>query len=114
MVGRPPLLVIVGPTGIGKTAVAVRLARRVPLEVVSADSRQVYRGMDVGTGKPTRAERAQVVHHLLDLIDPSDRYHAARFRRENISSTSPKPALSARETVRRNSRPFTTNSGSET
>ncbi|HEX9419020.1 MAG TPA: isopentenyl transferase family protein, partial [Methylomirabilota bacterium] len=80
MVGPPPLLVIVGPTGVGKTAVAVALAARVSMEVVSADSRQVYRGMDAATGKPTAAERSAVTHHLLDLIEPGERYHAARFR----------------------------------
>ncbi len=80
MVIPPPLLLIVGPTGVGKTAVAVRLAASVPMEVVSADSRQVYRGMDIGTGKPTLEERKAVTHHLLDLIEPGERYHAARFR----------------------------------
>jgi tRNA dimethylallyltransferase len=75
-----PLLVIAGPTGVGKTAAAVALAARVPLEVVSADSRQVYRGMDVATGKPTADERRAVVHHLIDVVDPGDRYQAARFR----------------------------------
>jgi tRNA dimethylallyltransferase len=54
----------------------------VPLEVVSADSRQVYRGMDVATGKPSLAERAAVRHHLVDVVDPWDRYHAARFRED--------------------------------
>ena len=77
---KPPLLVIAGPTGVGKTAAAVALARRVPLEVVSADSRQVYRGMDLATGKPTADEQAVVRHHLIDVVDPDDRYHAARFR----------------------------------
>ena len=80
MVIPPPLLLIVGPTGVGKTAVAVRLAASVPMEVVSADSRQVYRGMDAATGKPTSDEREAVTHHLLDLIEPGERYHAARFR----------------------------------
>jgi tRNA dimethylallyltransferase len=80
MVIPPPLLLIVGPTGVGKTAVAARLAASVPMEVVSADSRQVYRGMDIATGKPTPAERKAVTHHLLDLIEPGERYHAARFR----------------------------------
>ncbi len=80
MTERLPLLVIAGPTGVGKTAAAVALARRIPVEVVSADSRQVYRGMDVATGKPTRAERAAVDHHLIDVVDPDDRYSAARFR----------------------------------
>jgi tRNA dimethylallyltransferase len=79
---KPPLLVIAGPTGVGKTAAAVALAARAPIEVVSADSRQVYRGMDIGTAKPTRAERAAVPHHLIDVSDPDDRYHAARFARE--------------------------------
>ena len=79
---KPPLLVIAGPTGVGKTAAAVALARRVPLEVISADSRQVYRGMDLGTGKPSAAEQAAARHHLIDVVDPDDRYHAARYRRD--------------------------------
>ena len=79
---KPPLLVIAGPTGVGKTAAAVALAARAPIEVVSADSRQVYRGMDIGTAKPTPQERAAVAHHLIDVTDPDDRYHAARFARE--------------------------------
>ncbi|MBI3031187.1 MAG: tRNA (adenosine(37)-N6)-dimethylallyltransferase MiaA [Candidatus Rokubacteria bacterium] len=78
----PPLVVITGPTGVGKTEVAVRLASRLRVEVVSADSRQVYRGMDVGTAKPTGAERAAAPHHLVDVVDPEERYHAARFRAE--------------------------------
>ena len=81
-----PLLVIVGPTGVGKTDVAVRLAARLPLEAVNADSRQVYRGMDIGTGKPGPAERAALTHHLLDVVDPTERYHAARFRREALDA----------------------------
>src|SRR5687767_2744479 len=76
---RPPLLVIAGPTGVGKTAAAVALGARVPLEVISADSRQVYRGMDVATGKPTRTERAAVPHHLIDVVDPDQAFDAARF-----------------------------------
>jgi tRNA dimethylallyltransferase len=71
---------------VGKTATAIHLATRLGIEVVSADSRQVYRRMDVATGKPTAAERAAVAHHLLDLIEPDERYHAARFRREAIES----------------------------
>ena len=77
---KVPLVVIAGPTGVGKTAVAAALARRVAIEVVSADSRQVYRGMDVATGKPSAETRRQVVHHLVDVVDPDDRYQAARFR----------------------------------
>jgi tRNA dimethylallyltransferase len=77
---KRPLLVVAGPTGVGKTAMAVALARRIPLEVISADSRQVYVGMDVATGKPTRDERQAVPHHLVDVVNPDERYHAARFR----------------------------------
>jgi len=77
---KVPLVVIAGPTGVGKTAVAAALARLVAIEVVSADSRQVYRGMDVATGKPSAEIRRSVAHHLVDVADPDDRYQAARFR----------------------------------
>jgi len=69
-----------GPTASGKTAVALALARRLPVEIVSVDSAQVYRGMDVGTAKPSREERAQVRHHLVDIVDPTESYSAGRFR----------------------------------
>ena len=80
----PPLLVIVGPTGVGKTAVAVRLAGTLSIEAVNADSRQVYRGMDIGTGKPTAEERAALVHHLIDVVNPDEPYHVARFRTDAL------------------------------
>jgi tRNA dimethylallyltransferase len=76
------LLAIVGPTGVGKTALAVALAREWPIEAVSVDSRQVFRRMDIGTGKPTAAERRALVHHLLDVVEPDDPYDAARFARD--------------------------------
>jgi len=79
---RPRVIVIAGPTGVGKTAVAVALARRLGIEVISADSRQVYRGMDVATGKPTFEERRAVAHHLIDVVNPDDQYQAARFRND--------------------------------
>lgn len=79
---RIPVLAIVGPTGVGKTALAVALARELPIEAVSADSRQVYRGMDIGTGKPTLAERQALRHHVVDVVDPDEPYDAARFSRE--------------------------------
>src|SRR2546425_10649327 len=82
MSDKPPLLVIAGPTGVGKTAAAVALAARLPIEVVSADSRQVSRGMDVATGKPTADELRAVRHHLVDIVNPDDRYDAARFARD--------------------------------
>jgi tRNA dimethylallyltransferase len=86
MVTHPPLLAIVGPTGVGKTAVAVQLAASLPLEAVNADSRQVYRGMDIGTGKPTAEEQALLRHHLIDVVDPDERYHVARFRAEALGA----------------------------
>lgn len=76
---RPVIPAIVGPTGVGKTDVAILVARACGGEIVSADSRQVYRGMDVGTAKPTRDQRALVPHHLIDIIEPSEIYDAARF-----------------------------------
>src|SRR5436309_1113266 len=79
---RLPVVVIAGPTGVGKTAVAVALGGHIPIEVVSADSRQVYRGMDVATGKPTPEARRAVIHHLVDVADPDDTYQAARFRND--------------------------------
>ncbi len=79
-VGRTPI--IVGPTAVGKTAVALALAERLPLEVISADSRQVYRRLEVGTAKPSPKERAQVAHHGLDLINIGERYSAGRFARD--------------------------------
>jgi len=79
--GRPAPLVITGPTGVGKTSVGIEVARRLGGEVLSADSRQIYRWMDIGTAKPTAAERAQVPHHLIDIADPQERYSAGRFGR---------------------------------
>jgi tRNA dimethylallyltransferase len=73
------VLALVGPTGVGKTRLAVALGQTWPIEVVSVDSRQVYRRMDIGTGKPTAAERAAVPHHLLDVVEPDDVYDVARF-----------------------------------
>lgn len=76
-----PLIVILGPTASGKTAYAIRLARLIGGEVICADSRTVYRGMDVGTAKPTESERAGVPHWGLDLIEPDQRYSLYDFQR---------------------------------
>ena len=81
MTGRPPLLVIAGPTASGKTALACALADPLNAEVVSADSQQCYRGLDIGTAKPTLAERALARHHLLDVADPEEQLDAAAFVR---------------------------------
>ena len=78
--GRVP--VVVGPTAVGKTAVALALAAHWPLEILSADSRQIYRRLDIGTAKPTRKERARVPHHGLDLVEPGMRYSAGHFARD--------------------------------
>lgn len=74
--------VIVGPTAIGKTAVAVALAEHLQMEVVSADSRQIYRRLDIGTAKPTRRERTRVPHHGVDVAEPGERFSAGRFALE--------------------------------
>ena len=73
---------LTGPTASGKSAVALELAERLPLEIVSVDSALVYRGMDIGTAKPTPAERAAVPHHLIDIRDPRQAYSAAEFVRD--------------------------------
>ena len=70
---------LAGPTGCGKTVAALAIAERMPVEIISVDSALVYRGMDIGTAKPTAAERAAVPHHLIDLIEPTSVYSAAQF-----------------------------------
>ncbi len=72
-------LVLTGPTGSGKSDWAAQLAQHLPIEIISADSAQVYRGMDIGTAKPSAAEQARTVHHLLDIRDPVERYSAGEF-----------------------------------
>ncbi|MFO7812676.1 MAG: tRNA (adenosine(37)-N6)-dimethylallyltransferase MiaA [Pelovirga sp.] len=74
-----PLLVICGPTGSGKSAMALELAQHTPLEIVSADSRQVYRLLDIGTAKASKAEQEQVPHHMIDLIDPDQEFSVAAY-----------------------------------
>jgi tRNA dimethylallyltransferase len=81
---RPVVAVLVGATGVGKTAVAAEIARRIPIGVISADARQVYRHLDIGTAKPPASLRALVPHWGLDLVDPGDRYSAGRFAREAV------------------------------
>lgn len=73
---------LAGPTGCGKTAAALAIAEVLPVEIISVDSALVYRGMDIGTAKPTAAEMAAVPHHLIDVLDPTDSYSAAEFVRD--------------------------------
>src|SRR4051812_3676873 len=81
---EPRAICLAGPTAAGKTAVALAFAARRPVEIVSVDSAQVYRGMDIGTAKPSEAERAAVPHHLIDVLDPDRRYSTGQFRTEAI------------------------------
>ncbi len=79
---HPPAVLLLGPTASGKSALALALAQRQPLEIVSIDSAQVYRGLDIGSAKPGAADRARVAHHLLDIRDPAQPYSAADFLRD--------------------------------
>lgn len=79
---RPPAVFIMGPTASGKSAVALEIAPYFPVEIISVDSAQVYRGMDIGTAKPDAATQAATPHHLIDIIDPTQAYSAARFRED--------------------------------
>ena len=81
---RPTVIFLMGPTASGKTALAIELAKRLPCDIISVDSALVYRGMDIGTAKPTAIEQAEAPHRLLDLIDPSESYSAADFRRDAL------------------------------
>jgi tRNA dimethylallyltransferase len=79
---KPPLILIVGPTAVGKTELAIQLAERLNGEIVSADSRLFYRGMDIGTAKPTREEQARVPHHLIDIANPDEILSLAVFQQK--------------------------------
>ena len=78
----PPAILLMGPTASGKTALALALARHIPVEIISVDSALVYRGMDIGAAKPSAADQAQVPHHLIDIIDPPHAYSAAQFTQD--------------------------------
>ncbi len=81
---RPPVLFLMGPTASGKTALAVELVRRWPFEIISVDSAQVYRGLDIGTAKPDQATRRLAPHRLIDIRDPAEAYSAGEFRTDAL------------------------------
>lgn len=81
---RLPVLILTGPTGAGKSDWAIRLAQRAPVEIVSVDSALVYRGLDIGTAKPSRDVRARIPHHLIDVCDAAESYSAGRFVRDAV------------------------------
>jgi tRNA dimethylallyltransferase len=93
---KPPVVVLAGPTASGKSALALQLAEALGGEIVNADSMQVYRRLDVGTAKPSPAERARVPHHLLDVVEPDEQYSAGRYAEEARAAVS---AISARGRV---------------
>ncbi len=84
--GLPPAILLMGPTASGKTAVAIEISRRFPVELVSVDSAQVFRDMDIGTAKPDAATLAAFPHRLIDLISPEEAYSAARFRADALAA----------------------------
>ncbi|HYL26559.1 MAG TPA: tRNA (adenosine(37)-N6)-dimethylallyltransferase MiaA [Candidatus Nitrosotalea sp.] len=83
-----PVLILAGPTASGKTPLAIELAREFGAEIVGADSRQIYRGMPIGTAAPAPEQLAQVPHHLIGFLDPSERYSAARYAQDALAALS--------------------------
>jgi tRNA dimethylallyltransferase len=86
MAEKPKLIAVVGPTASGKTALGIALAQEFGGEIISADSRQIYRGMDIGTAKPTATERHAIPHHLIDIKDPDEDYTVADYQRDAITA----------------------------
>ena len=84
MAAEPAAILLMGPTASGKSALAATLAGHFPVEIISVDSAQIYRGMDIGTAKPSVAERRSVPHHLIDIVDPTGSYSAAQFRSDAV------------------------------
>lgn len=82
----PPALFLMGPTASGKTALAIELCQHLPCEIISVDSALIYKGMDIGTAKPTAQELALAPHRLIDILDPAESYSVAEFRRDAISA----------------------------
>ena len=78
---KPKLVIVLGPTAVGKSEVALQLAQSINSEIVNADSQQVYRHMDIGTGKPSMNDQQRVRHHLIDIVDTDEEFNAAFYRR---------------------------------
>ena len=85
---RPPVVVVTGPTASGKTELAIEIAERFDGEIVNADSMQIYRELDIGTAKPTLAQRARVPHHMLDVVSPNAKYNAGLYQRDRETDRS--------------------------
>lgn len=83
---KKPLVIIAGPTATGKTAVSVELAARLNGSIISADSMQVYRGMDIGSAKVTEEEKRGIPHYLIDVADPEDSWNVVRFQKEAVNA----------------------------
>ena len=81
---QAPLICLTGPTASGKSAAARAIAKRWPVEIINVDSATIYRGMDIGTAKPSVQEQSEITHHLLDIRDPAERYSVAAFRRDTL------------------------------
>ena len=82
----PPAIFLMGPTASGKTDLAMALCDHLPCEIISVDSAMIYRGMDIGTAKPTAEELARAPHRLIDICDPAETYSAAGFRRDALAA----------------------------
>ncbi|MBR6768844.1 MAG: tRNA (adenosine(37)-N6)-dimethylallyltransferase MiaA [Clostridia bacterium] len=82
MTNKQRIIAIAGPTAVGKTALSIALAKKLNGEIISCDSMQIYRGMDIGTAKPTKEEMAEVPHHMIDVADPADNYSCADYAKE--------------------------------
>src|SRR5512138_674529 len=80
MSSRPPLILLLGPTAVGKTEIGIQVAETIGAEIISADSRLFYRGMDIGTAKPTSLDRQRVHHHLVDIVNPDQTLSLAVFQ----------------------------------
>ena len=83
---NPKLIVVIGPTASGKSNLAIEIAKKFDGEIVSADSRQIYRGMDIGTAKPSKKELKTIKHHLIDIKNPNEDYSAGQYKKDAIKA----------------------------